>query len=544
MAYPYDQGATVYLSKADYEDLKNNGDDATKELIAQEETWSAEAEALGLPSMAGPAFGAANDRVYKYLPYTKSAEKLTLTANKAEFLKSIVENAYTAGYRVPTPYYFAVIDDFVLKASTIATFSEFSSVADWDTKMADVSFSNKVADIYVGSEANHPDDFFCVNPYVETDSKDTLTEISVKNSILRHWGSLKFTGVDNKLFGYFDQWNDVIRGYADKGFSQLSVWGVPTSDFLDYYKSQMNAKIAQNRSCIATRVDETGYGHYGTRADWRVAIEQKDWGYAWGKGFLEGLLVFPVTWLLDTLAYSFDASLSGFGQIWALVIVTLIVRGLLLLISFRSTMDSQKMQALQPEIQKLQAKYPNANTNQAEKQRLSQEQMALYRRHNIKPFRQILLMIVQFPVFICVWAGLQGSAALSTGEFLNMRLSDNINSILFNVSGTWYYNTTGWWTALILFLLMAATQLMAMLLPRILAKRASKNVVKTSKNPAQDQQGKTMKYVTYGMIIFTIIMGFFLPSAMGIYWLIGGLISMAQTFITQTIMAKARKGKR
>ena len=68
MAYPYDQGATVYLSKEAYQDLKNNGDEATKTLIAQEEAWSAEAEALGLPSIAGPAYGAANDRVYKYLP--------------------------------------------------------------------------------------------------------------------------------------------------------------------------------------------------------------------------------------------------------------------------------------------------------------------------------------------------------------------------------------------------------------------------------------------------------------------------------------------
>jgi membrane protein insertase Oxa1/YidC/SpoIIIJ len=38
--------------------------------------------------------------------------------------------------------------------------------------------------------------------------------------------------------------------------------------------------------------------------------------------------------------------------------------------------------------------------------------------------------------------------------------------------------------------------------------------------------------------VFTIIMGFFLPSAMGVYWLIGGIISMIQTAITQLIMAK------
>ena len=58
-----------------------------------------------------------------------------------------------------------------------------------------------------------------------------------------------------------------------------------------------------------------------------------------------------------------------------------------------------------------------------------------------------------------------------------------------------------------------------------------------------DQQGKTMKWVSYGMMIFTIVMGFMLPSAMGVYWLIGGLISIAQTLITQLIIGRKRKRK-
>jgi len=31
-------------------------------------------------------------------------------------------------------------------------------------------------------------------------------------------------------------------------------------------------------------------------------------------------------------------------------------------------------------------------------------------------------MIIQFPVFICVWGALSGSAALSSGEVLNLKL--------------------------------------------------------------------------------------------------------------------------
>jgi YidC/Oxa1 family membrane protein insertase len=211
-----------------------------------------------------------------------------------------------------------------------------------------------------------------------------------------------------------------------------------------------------------------------------------------------------------------------------------------MLVTFRSTMSQQKMTALQPELAKIQAKYPNSNTNQAEKQKLAQEQMALYRRNKIHPMGQILVLIVQFPVFICVWSGLQGASTLSTGQVLNLRLSDNINSILMNFTGTWYANSTGWWTALVLFLLMAAVQVMAMVLPRIIQKRAQKNATKLSANPAQTDQQRQMKMVSIIMVGFTIVMGFMLPAAMGVYWLISGLLSMAQTFITQLIIH--RKG--
>ena len=169
--------------------------------------------------------------------------------------------------------------------------------------------------------------------------------------------------------------------------------------------------------------------------------------------------------------------------------------------------------------------------------------MALYKRHGIHPMRQMLILIIQFPVFICVWSGLQGASTLATGEVLNMRLSDTIQSILFNTKGL-PANTYGWWTALVLFILMAITQIFAMMLPRIIAKRAQKKVGKMTANPAQDQQGKTMKYVAYGMMIFTIIMGFMLPSAMGVYWLIGGVISILQTLITQLVLKNSKKRKK
>ncbi len=49
-------------------------------------------------------------------------------------------------------------------------------------------------------------------------------------------------------------------------------------------------------------------------------------------------------------------------------------------------MGQQKMTLLQPELAKIQAKYPNSKTNTAQKQRLSQETSAFYKKNKINFF--------------------------------------------------------------------------------------------------------------------------------------------------------------
>ncbi len=527
MAYPYDQGVTVYCTAEEYNSYK--ADNAT--LVAYEEN-------IGI---AGKVFDS-NDNIYKYVPYEiNSYGVYSFTGAKTTFLQgTVLKSAYTAGYSLPSLRYWAEIDNQVLEACVYMAYQEDQG----QTPSYDVLADNQVApDTFKATLTAHEDSesVWAISAFTKADS-DTVADDSaiIEKSVLREYGYLKFSGKDNKLWENLNQWYK--NAYADTTTKGLGIDGCPTSDFMNYYQSQVNTKVANIRSCIATR--EGSYGHYGSNANWEVNITKKDWGYAWSKGFLEGLLVYPVSWLVDTFAFSFDSSLSGVGQIWALILVTLIVRGLLMLATFRSTMSQQKMTALQPELAKLQAKYPNSNTNQAEKQKLAQEQMALYRRNKIHPMGQILTLIIQFPVFICVWSGLQGASTLSTGQVLNLRLSDNINTILMNVTGTWYANTTGWWTALVLFLLMAGVQIMAMVLPRIIQKKAQKNATKLSANPAQTDQQKQMKMMSIVMVGFTIVMGFMLPAAMGVYWLISGLLSMLQTLITQLVIRKKGANKK
>lgn len=61
---------------------------------------------------------------------------------------------------------------------------------------------------------------------------------------------------------------------------------------------------------------------------------------------------------------------------------------------------------------------------------------------------------------------------------------------------------------------------------------------KLTANPAQDENARRMKMMSYIMLTVTIFMGFALPAAMGVYWAIGAIMSMVQTLITQLIVKK------
>ena len=356
---------------------------------------------------------------------------------------------------------------------------------------------------------------------------------------LDKFGYLKFYGDDDTIWSNLDSINAKLR-------IKLGDEKCPTNDYYTTYKNTLNSVTNNFRSCIAT-VDGQ-YGSYGQDGV-TINVTAKTWGEAWTKGgaVIEGLIVYPVAWLVDQFAYIFAggsnctpeqlslAYAGGIPQLLALLVVTVIVRLFIFLVTFKTTLSQQKMQRLQPELAKIQAKYPNANTNQAQKQRMAEEQMKLYKKNKVNPLSSLLTLIIQFPVFIGVWGAMTGSAVLSTGAVLNLNLSSSIWNTLTNTTAL-PSNGTGWWTALVLIILMSVAQFMAMKVPQWITKAKTKKIARLGKNPAQTSQNRTMTIVSYAMLIMIIVMGFTLPAAMGVYWLIGALVSLVQTLITQVII--------
>ena len=381
-------------------------------------------------------------------------------------------------------------------------------------------------------------------PYLDT-SKEGFSTADIEEAY-HQYGYLKFYQVtdsekpkDGDVFGNYKAINSELR-------ETLDYEKAASIDFENFYISSMSSAIEQFRSCITT-VDGY-YGNYGNSQTTSVYLDGITWGEAWGKGghVIEGLIVYPVAWLVDTFANIFanhDPAnfLNGVPQLLALMLVTVIVRLFIFLVTIKSTLSQQKMTALQPELAKIQQKYPNANTNQTQKQRLAEEQMRLYKKNKVNPLSQLLVLIVQFPIFIGVWGAMTGSAVLATGQVMGLHLSDSIWTTL--VAGP-KANVNGWWTAFGLIILMSVAQFISMKVPQWIQKAKTKKVARMGVNPAQKSQNRTANIISYVMLVMIIVMGFTLPAAMGVYWLIGAIVSLIQTLLTQYVFTgKKRKNK-
>lgn len=368
---------------------------------------------------------------------------------------------------------------------------------------------------------------------------------------LSYYSYLRFADDANNNYTNWNHFNSEARKTVAAGsmldqftdnLNELSPDVCPSSDYQRAYHTQLDSYVSVNRTCLTTKTDK--YGVYGYEAN-GIYINSKTWGDAWSRGFFEGLLVYPIGWLIDSIVIGFRGTgiSAGMSAFLGIVFVTFIIRALMLLATWKQTQSNAKMTELQPEIARIQNKYPNSNTSKAEKARMAQDMQALYKKNHVNPFMTLIVMIIQFPVFICVWGALSGSAVLTNGTFLGLTLSTTIKDALF--TGVYWTAAGGYAavTALFLFLLMAAAQTVSMLLPQWIQKKKAKKIEKLGRNPAQKQQSNRMKWFTYIMLAVIIFMGFTLVSAMGIYWFIGAVFSIVQTLLIQWYTERKAKRK-
>jgi YidC/Oxa1 family membrane protein insertase len=424
--------------------------------------------------------------------------------------ESIDKAANTSGILLPGEAFWTYIDAKVESTYSAAYLAESSGIS-----------QDFVPESYIHSNYQYHTRIDDNGNAISDEAQSSLVNDYTMKAIIRY-GGYNSSKVET-LWANFDTWT--AEANKDNTLKECT----PTASYISNYKSTINGGVGGILTCITPDA-----GYYGIGENEYVA--GKTWSQAFNNGPIEGLFVYPVALLLHIFTTAYGV--NGGGQILAIFLVTLIVRFIIVVFSFRSTLSQSKMSMIQPQLALLQSKYPNASSNNYEKQKLAQDQMALYKKNGIHPFRQIALLLVQFPVFIAVWGALQGSAILTKGQVFGLSLSTVTYKAILGMNGETIF-------AIILFLLMSIAQFFATEIPLWIQNYRKEKAVgaKTVKVTDESTTGQMMKWMPLIMMVVIIFMGLTLPAAMGIYWFFGAIISIIQSILIE-IYQSVKKSKK
>ena len=241
------------------------------------------------------------------------------------------------------------------------------------------------------------------------------------------------------------------------------------------------------------------------------------------ENWFNALFVWPLSWVLNKLAPVI--TVGG-----AIAIVTAVVNGLLAVFTLKSQMGMQRMQMLQPELNKIQRKYEGRD-DQASKMRMAQEQQQLMKKYDVNPGSMMLVQFIQLPIIMAMFMAIQRAEAIVNGTFLGMNLQvkpSEAFGLLFkgDLSGLPY---------IILFLLMAVTQVVLVLLPMYFQKKKAEAEAAKHHRKPEPTNNQNMMMQMY-MIVMVLAFGLMWQSGMSLFWFIRNIVDIIKTIIVQNIM--------
>ena len=131
---------------------------------------------------------------------------------------------------------------------------------------------------------------------------------------------------------------------------------------------------------------------------------------------------------------------------WAIVVLTICVRILILPLFISQYRSGRRMQEIAPQVKQVQAKY------KGDKRKQQEETMRLFQEHKVNPFGSCLPMVVQFPVFIALYFVLRNfSQEQTTGDLGFMGIIPDISE---------QFRDLGW-AAVVLAAIYGLSQLLA-----------------------------------------------------------------------------------
>lgn len=239
------------------------------------------------------------------------------------------------------------------------------------------------------------------------------------------------------------------------------------------------------------------------------------------------------------------ALLPGHNFGVAIIIFTIIIRMAMYPLLKKQLHHAMAMKKLQPEIKRIKKE------TKGNKQKESQMMMALYKEREINPFASFGIILVQLPILIALYAGIT-KIVKNPQEIINLAYSwvgnlPYMQSITADIHN-FHANLVGlidltrlplgptgvYWPAMILVVGSVVVQYMQskQLMMPDKNTRGLKQILKdTASGKEVDQsevQAATSRFTLFFIPFIIFFVSMSLPAALSLYWLVGGLVALAQ----------------
>ena len=221
------------------------------------------------------------------------------------------------------------------------------------------------------------------------------------------------------------------------------------------------------------------------------------------EGLWTSIFVKPLAWVIIQIG----KLVNNYGL--AIILACALIRGILLPITKKTAMQSEMMKKAQPELQKLEKKYANKTTTE-DQQKKAQEMLLIYQKYQINPMSGCLLAFLQLPLLLAFYEAINRTPAIFEDTFLTLKLGMTPSTAI--AQGQYQY--------IILIVLILATTYFSF--------------NKTMKDQSTAGAGApNMKFTLYFMLFFIGIASFSLASALGVYWIVSSLFTIAQNIYVE-----------
>jgi YidC/Oxa1 family membrane protein insertase len=244
-------------------------------------------------------------------------------------------------------------------------------------------------------------------------------------------------------------------------------------------------------------------------------------------GQLGSFIITPLYYLTSFVLLAFHRVFGAAfgpetGLAWVLSIVglTIVIRAALIPLFVKQIKSSRNMQLLQPRVKELREKYGH------DRERLSQETMALYKETGTNPFASCLPLILQMPIFISLFQLINHASKGETRGLMTPSLAEKFaNATFLGAKISDSFTSTNDTSVKVL----AATLVIAMCATTFLTQRQlmSKNMPADAMTGQFAQQQKMLLYVL--PFVFAVG-GIAFPIGVLFYWTTSNLWTMGQQF--------------